>query len=79
MVDSQLTGKHMKLLYIGILSLLTSILCGCAYVPVQEQILKNANGGEIICKQVGTGLISSSAGKARFDDCVANAKASGYQ
>ena len=48
-------------------------------MPVQEQILKNANGGEIICKQVGTGLISSSAGKARFDDCVANAKASGYQ
>jgi len=55
------------------------VLSGCAFVPVQEQTLKNASGGEIRCQQVGTGLISSSVGKSRFDECVANAKASGYQ
>jgi hypothetical protein len=55
------------------------MLSGCAFVPVQEQTMKNANGGSIICKQVGTGLVSSSVGKLRFDECVANAKASGYQ
>jgi hypothetical protein len=54
-------------------------LIGCAFVPVQEQTLKNASGGAITCKQVGTGLISSSVGKSRFDECVANAKANGYQ
>jgi len=55
------------------------VLSGCAFVPVQEQTLKNANGGVITCKQVGTGLMSSSVGKSRFDECVANAKANGYQ
>jgi hypothetical protein len=55
------------------------ILSGCAFVPVQEQALKNVSGGAITCKQVGAGLISSSVGKSRFDECVANAKASGYQ
>lgn len=58
---------------------ITIVLSGCAFVPVQEQILKNANGGVITCKQVGTGLMSSSVGKSRFDECVANAKNSGYQ
>ena len=57
----------------------TALLCACAFVPVKEQTLKNAYGGEITCKQVGTGVISSSVGKSRFDDCVANAKANGYQ
>lgn len=57
----------------------TIMLSGCAFVPVQEQTLKNANGGAINCKQVGTGLVSSSVGKSRFDECVANAKANGYQ
>lgn len=55
------------------------LLSGCAFVPVQEQTLKNASGGAITCKQVGTGLISSSVGKSRFDECVANAKTNGYQ
>ena len=55
------------------------VLNGCALVPVQEQTLKNASGGEITCKQVGAGLISSSVGKSRFDECVANANAKGYQ
>lgn len=54
-------------------------LGGCAFVPVKDQTLKNANGGEITCKQVGTGVFSSSIGKSRFDDCVANARAQGYQ
>jgi hypothetical protein len=58
---------------------IAAMLSGCAFVPVQEQTLKNANGGTITCKQVGTGLISSSVGKSRFDECVANAKANGYQ
>jgi hypothetical protein len=55
------------------------MLSGCALVPVQEQTMKNANGGSMTCKQVGTGFISSSVGKSRFDECVANAKANGYQ
>jgi hypothetical protein len=55
------------------------VLSGCAFVPVQEQVLKNSSGGSVTCKQVGTGLVSSSVGKSRFDECVANAKASGYQ
>jgi hypothetical protein len=60
----------------GVLAL---VLAGCALVPVQDQTLKNANGGSITCKQVGTGVFSSSLGKSRFDDCVAKARADGYQ
>lgn len=52
---------------------------GCALVPVQDQTLRNSDGGEVTCKQVGTGLFSSSIGKSRFDDCVAKARADGYK
>ena len=62
--------------FFGVLAL---VLGGCALVPVQDQTLKNASGGAITCKQVGTGLISYSLGKSRFDDCVAKAHADGYQ
>lgn len=64
---------------IGFFGALSFVLCGCALVPVQDQTLKNTNGGEITCKQVGTGLFSASLGKSRFDDCVAKAHADGYQ
>jgi hypothetical protein len=64
---------------IGFFAALSLVLCGCALVPVQDQTLKNTSGGEITCKQVGAGLLSSSLGKSRFDDCVAKAHADGYQ
>lgn len=64
---------------IGFFGLLALVLGGCAFVPVQDQTLKNPSGGEVTCKQVGTGLLSSSLGKSRFDDCVAKARANGYQ
>jgi hypothetical protein len=64
---------------IGLFAVLALVLGGCALVPVQDQTLKNANGGEKTCKQVGTGLLSASLGKSRFDDCVAKARADGYQ
>jgi hypothetical protein len=54
-------------------------LCGCFAIPVQEMVLRNEGGGTITCKQTGKGLISSSTGKASFDECVANAKAAGYK
>ena len=65
--------------YLGPIGVLALFLSGCALVPVQDQTLKNANGGQITCKQVGAGVFSSSIGKARFDECVANARADGYQ
>jgi len=65
-----------NLCFFGALAL---VLGGCALVEVQDQTLKNASGGEITCKQVGTGVFSSSIGKSRFDDCVAKARAQGYQ
>jgi hypothetical protein len=55
------------------------MLSGCALVQVQAQAVKNANSGFITCKQIGTGFISSSVGKSRFGECVANAKTNGYQ
>lgn len=58
--------------------LTTLLLWGCAAIPVQERTLRNANGGTITCKQVGAGIISSSLGKERFDKCVADAQAQGY-
>jgi len=64
---------------IGFVGALALVLGGCALVPVQDQTLKNANGGEITCKQVGAGLFSSSIGKSRFDNCVTSAHANGYQ
>ena len=64
---------------LGFFGALVLVLGGCALIPVQDQTLKNANGGEITCKQVGTGVFSSSIGKSRFDDCVAKARADGYQ
>jgi hypothetical protein len=64
---------------LGFFGVLALVLGGCALVPVQDQTLKNANGGEITCKQVGTGVFSSSLGKSRFDECVAKARADGYQ
>ena len=64
---------------IGFVGALALVLGGCALVPVQDQTLKNANGGEITCKQVGAGLFSSSIGKSTFDNCVTSAHANGYQ
>jgi hypothetical protein len=64
---------------LGFFGMLTLVFGGCALVPVQDQTLKNAAGGEITCKQVGTGVFSSALGKSRFDDCVAKARADGYQ
>lgn len=64
---------------LGFFGVVALVLGGCALIPVQDQTLTNATGGSITCKQVGTGLISSSLGKSRFDDCVAKARADGYQ
>lgn len=52
---------------------------GCALVPVQDMTLRNDQGGSITCKQVGAGLVSYEVGKARFEECVAKARAQGYK
>jgi len=54
-------------------------LAGCFAIPVQEMTLKSDSGSTITCKQVGKGLISSSVGKADYDDCIAKAHAAGYK
>lgn len=57
----------------------TTVLSGCALIPVQDQTLKNADGGVVTCKQVGAGLISASIGKSRFEECIEKARADGYK
>ena len=59
--------------------LLSSVAAACAFVPVQETTLKNANGGSVTCKQTGTGVISSSMGQKRYQECIDKAHADGYQ
>jgi hypothetical protein len=59
--------------------LLGSLAAACAFVPVQETTLKNANGGSVTCKETGTGVISSSVGKKRYQECIDKAHADGYQ
>jgi hypothetical protein len=59
--------------------LLGSLAAGCAFVPVQETTLKNANGGSVTCKQTGTGVVSASVGKKRYQECIDKAHADGYQ
>jgi hypothetical protein len=63
---------------IGILVLVMAIT-GCAAIPVQESTLRNANGGTVTCRQVGRGIASYWAGKSIYADCLAKAKAHGYQ
>jgi len=64
---------------LGFSGALALALGGCALAPVQDQTLKNASGGAITCKQVGASVFSASIGKSRFDDCLAKARAEGYQ
>jgi len=54
-------------------------IAGCATIPVQERTLVNGQGGSIVCKQVGRGIVSGPMGKAAFDSCVQDALAKGYQ
>lgn len=54
-------------------------LAGCAaFTTVQERTLTNGSGGSITCKQTGSGLITGPAAKARFDSCVQDATAQGF-
>jgi hypothetical protein len=55
------------------------LIAGCAAIPVQQTTLANANGGSVTCKQVGRGLVSYGVGKSIYEDCIAKAKAQGYQ
>ena len=55
------------------------LLGGCAAIPVQQTTLVNAHGGSVTCKQVGRGLVSYGVGKSIYEDCIAKAKAQGYQ
>ena len=66
-----LQGKGMVLAVCG--------LAGCAAIPVQQTTLVNTNGGSVTCKQVGRGLVSYGVGKSIYEDCIAKAKAQGYQ
>lgn len=58
---------------------LSCCVAGCFAVPVQETTLRNANGGTVTCKQTGTGVVSSSMGKQRYQECIDKAHADGYQ
>lgn len=58
--------------------LAAALLSGCAFVPVQQRVLINTQGGSITCKQVGRGVISYGVGKSVFEDCVTKAQAQGY-
>jgi hypothetical protein len=50
-----------------------------APIPVQQTTLVNANGGSVTCKQVGRRVVSYGFGKSIYEDCIAKAKAPGYQ
>ncbi len=58
---------------------LCGLISGCAAIPVQQTTLINANGGSVTCKQVGRGIVSYGVGKSIYEDCIAKAKAQGYQ
>lgn len=64
--------------FLAALGVSVIILSGCAAIPVQQQTLVNSNGGSVTCKQVGRGIASYWVGKSIFEDCVAKAKAQGY-
>jgi len=53
-------------------------LAGCAAIPVQQTTLTKPDGGSVTCKEVGRGIVSYGVGKSLYDDCIAKAKASGY-
>jgi hypothetical protein len=55
------------------------LLAGCAAIPVQETTLRNAKGGTVTCKQVGRGIVSYGVGKSIYNDCIAKARAEGYE
>ena len=55
------------------------LIAGCAAIPVQQTTLVNGNGGSVTCKQVGRGIVSYGVGKSIYEDCIAKAKAQGYQ
>ena len=57
---------------------LAVLLPGCAAIPVQETTLRNADGGSVTCKQVGRGIVSYGVGKSIYQDCIAKARAQGY-
>jgi hypothetical protein len=54
------------------------LLGGCAAIPVQQTTLVNGDGGSVTCKQVGRGIISYGVGKSIYNDCIAKARAQGY-
>jgi hypothetical protein len=62
-----------------ILAIAALLVSACAAIPVRETMLRNAQGGTITCKQTGRGLVSYSVGKQLYEDCIAKAKAQGYQ
>jgi hypothetical protein len=62
-----------------LVSLSLLVLAGCAAIPVQETMLRNADGGTVTCKQVGRGLVSYPVGKSIYEDCITKAHADGYK
>jgi hypothetical protein len=57
---------------------LAVLLPECTAIPVQETTLRNADGGSVTCKQVGRGIVSYGVGKSIYQDCIAKARAQGY-
>jgi hypothetical protein len=64
---------------LALVPLFLLVVTGCAAIPVQETTLRNAAGGTVTCKQVGRGIASYSVGKRIYEDCLAKARADGYQ
>lgn len=64
---------------IAMMGLIVLLLAGCAAIPVQESVLRNADGGSVTCKQVGRGVASYWVGKSIYEDCLTKAKANGYR
>lgn len=55
-----------------------ALMGGCAFIPVQTTTLTKPDGGYVMCKQVGRGIVSYWVGKSMHDNCVAKARADGY-
>jgi hypothetical protein len=53
------------------------LLCGCAFVPVQQTNVPQPGGGVVTCTQRGAGVVSYWVGKTRYDKCVEDARGMG--
>jgi hypothetical protein len=67
-----------RLMRFAICAAAAIMMGGCAAIPVQQTTLTKPEGGSVTCKQVGRGVVSYSVGKSIYEDCIAKAKADGY-